>query len=525
MAVDVAQERALIEAELTNIITALVPNTDFSEGTVLKELIINPAAIAHSARAQEIGNLRTSMSLVQVLEQADPDPTLVNNLLANFNIFRREGSRATGTLNIFTRDNRNIFIPQTAVFTCAGITLEPTKGFVGVAGEITTSDTDSIGYIQMRQFDDETLVFSITAITVENIETVLSPGLACTISPTNSLVNRVETGSTFTGGTLPETTVQLISRASASISSRVLSGKLHIESFLISLEDVNVLDVGVFGMGDTLQLRDASNNGRLSNGGAVDVYVKTAPVPSSSRSVFTGTRNDDGDFEIEIPRSEFPGAYGIERILFEGNIINTGFTLRLGFTLDESAPLITETIHARYSRYQTLFVVFDTDVVPPSTTEGEFEVDVVFMPGVSTVQDEVDAVNVDPPSFDMLIKAVIPVYISVRAEVTFQQGLSAPTADELRQAICDSINGKLIGTERLLTSDIVFALKQAFPLCDVQMPISLLGKIFMPDGTLAYTSGNNFIKPPAESGISFENCAFVCMPADVDLTLTEIPLS
>jgi hypothetical protein len=524
MAEDVEQARLRFEAQLTNTITSLVPNTDFSEGTVLKELVINPAAIAHAERVCDLEEVRDTLSLVQVLAEDDSDPTLVDNLLSNFNVVRREGSRATGLINIYTQDTRNIHISETAIFVCGGVELRPTKAFVGVNGEITTRDTESVSYIQVRQFDATTFVFSITATTIENIDTVLSPGQACSMTPANSLVDRIETGSTFTGGTLPENNSQLLQRASVGLSARMLSGKIHIQSLLSSSEDVNILDLAVFGMGDELMLRDAANNGRLSSGGTVDVYVKTAPVPSVSRATLTGTRNSDGDFEIEIPQSEFPGAYGVERIFFQENLINTNIVPTLGFTVEDDSPLITEVAHARYSKFQTLLVTFEATSVQASVTETEFEVDILFMPGIAAVQDIVEDPDIKNRSFDTLVKGVIPVFLNIRVEVTYQQGAVAPTVDEATQAVCDAVNGKLVGTEKFLSSDVVFALKELFSLGDVQMPVYMMGKAFMPDGSVVFTSSTNFIKPPTATGISFENSSFFCLPADVEVTLTEIPV-
>src|SRR3990172_948969 len=84
MAETTTQKQQRIAAELQQIMTEQVPALDFSVGTVLYELLVKPASVFFSAQETEMDVLRANMSLVQVLNQVDPDPTAVDNLLSNF---------------------------------------------------------------------------------------------------------------------------------------------------------------------------------------------------------------------------------------------------------------------------------------------------------------------------------------------------------------------------------------------------------------------------------------------------------
>jgi len=516
--------RTQFEGEFKELIEGLIPNADASVGTVLNELVIKTAADAQAERALFLENFRNNLSLAQVLAQDEPDEALLDNLLSNFNITRREGARATGTVNIFTQSEQRIYIPPTSLIICGDIILQPVKSFVGITGEIDTVDTDSVSYVQTRAVDENTRVFPITAVTVDNLETVLTPGQVCVLDPASNFVSGVEIASTFTGGAPRETNVQLLERASLGVNARILAGKDHIRALLTSSEEIDVLDVAVFGLGDTLQLRDADNNGRLSSGGAVDVYVKTAQVPSLTSAALTGERQADGRFRVEIPREDFPGAYGVEQIFSEENLINTEIETELGFVPDPSQlTLMSETIHARYSQFQTMAVLFNADNVDSATTEAVFQVDVLFMPGLDVVQDILGAQNTKNFSFDALSKAAIAVVVTALIEIKHIQGIAPPTTEAVRQEICDTVNGLTIGTEALLVSEIIAAAKRIFPEGEVQVPINLLAHTFLPDGRKSFSSSTASIKVAEDTGISSDNSLFACFPSDIEVTITEVP--
>ena len=521
MAETIEERQTRITLELQQLLAEQIPTADFSIGTVNYELVIKPAAWVYANQDVNIETLRDNMSLFQVLNSTEPDADLTDNLLSNFNVLRRSGTRALGLINIFVNSNQNVYIPVNSTFSCAGIAIQPTKNYVGVAGSITQEDTDSISYVQMRDFDANTKVFAIEAITVEPTTTVLSPGTNCTYSAKTSFITKVEIASTFTGGSVEETTNELLGRASVSISAKVTTGRLNIQSLLSSVDTVNVLDVAVFGMGDKLQIRDAANNGGISSGGRVDIYVATSPVPTSTVARLSGTKSGNV-WSIEIPRSEFPGAYGVTAISYNGNTINTNITPILGYVPGNPAPFMTEPLHARYSSFQTLTVEFASFAGLSSLSEADFDVSLIYMPGIGTLQDLMDGSDIRSYAFDTLIKAAIPVLIDVGVEIEYTQGTVIPTIGEIQQSIANMINRRGMGTPALHTSDVVYAIKLLFPEGNIRMPVTLYGKVWLPNGNVAYTTDNNTIEVMDDLGISQDNTSFFCFPSGVSVTLTEV---
>lgn len=264
MAETITERQDRITVELQQLLSEAYPALDFSVGTVLYDLLIRPAAVTFANQDASLETLRDNYSLSLVLNSDDPDPDLVDNLLSNYNVSRREGTSATGIVNIYTTSTQNVYVSATAEIVCDGVTLNPVKAYVGVASGIVQQDTPDIAYVQTRDVGGGIKVFSITADTVTASETVLSAGLSCTTDIGDPTITRVETGSTFTGGSIAETTNELLERARTGVNARVVTGRDNIKGLLQNQDTVNVLDAQVFGMGDTLQLRDAANNGGIS---------------------------------------------------------------------------------------------------------------------------------------------------------------------------------------------------------------------------------------------------------------------
>jgi hypothetical protein len=523
MAETLEERQERIVRELQAFLSASVPDTDFSIGTVLYDLLIKPAAITFAAQETELDELRDSMSLLQVLQDPTASEESVDNLLSNYNVARREGSRGVGLINIYVSTTQNVYISQAAVITCGGVQLNPTKSYVAVSGEILTQDTEDVSYVQSRQVDDNTYVFSIEAITVESTDSVLSVGQTCQISIQNSFIQRVEVGSSITGGSISETNEELLIRAATSINAKVTTGRDNIKSLLESNDGgVDVLDVGVFGMGDPEQLRDKANAAGIGTGGRVDIYCTTAPVPSFASVTLTGLKGSDGVWEIQIPRETFAGAYGVTEVRRGTRIYNGELQQVLGYELEDNAPYITEAVHARYSKYQTLAVHFTATDIDESLNELEFEVDILFMPGLNTLQEYMQGADIRSYAFDTLVKGTIPVLVSVAATIEYVQGITPPDVSTLQQAVSDEINLQRMRVASLESSKVVYALRDAFAGGEVRMPVTLQGKVFLPDGSTAFATDPNRLTVPTGLGISPDNSDFYCYPDNVEITLVEV---
>ena len=510
--------QTLVRSELQDLIKANVPSADVAVGSALYELAVKAGAAVIADQEEAIAQLRANMSLVQELEKAVPDPETVDRLLSNFNIVRKEGTAARGTINIYTRSSASLSISNQITFTCSTVTMLATKTFVGYFGSRPAEDTDSLVYVPMRQLAAELYVFTIEAQTPTVITTTLSAGQQCTLAPPVSRVLRAETASTFVSAALPETSSQLLQRAQTGINARVLTGRDNIMSFLQNRSDVNVLDIAVFGMGDELLLRDKTYG--PASGGMVDVYVRTAPVPNLVKVPLTGTKSGE-TWTITVPDT-YAGAYGVLAVWYGGNRLEASLTPVLGFSARPGDPYMVEPIHARYSPYQTLAVTFPLADLLTDVDTAEFEVEIFYATGLADLQALVTAELNRSYGFDMLIKAAVPIVIEVDLEVRYPQGLEVPPLESFQGVIADVINTKPLSAEALQSSEIVYAVKDLLPLGEVQMPVNMFARIWLPDGTTAYTWSQNYIKVAAQAGLGEANSLYVCFPGAVKVRLTEV---
>ena len=275
-------------------------------------------------------------------------------------------------------------------------------------------------------------------------------------------------------------------------------------------------------MGDELQLRDAANNGGISSGGRLDVYTRTSTVPLITEVLLPGTLADDGYWTVQIPQDAYAGAYGVTQLAYNNAVINTDIEHVLEYEPAGPHPLIESALHARYSKYQVLSVRFRTDAVAEGITEANFVATVYTSPGIAALQDYLNQDDIRSYAFDHVVKGVIPVIMQVDVDIEYKAGLEAPTEGEVQQSIANVINRKASGIEALYTSDISYACRFLFPEGVPRMPINLRATVFLPDGNIAFTSSQNYIKVRAETGISYENCQFFCYPSDVNVKLTEV---
>ena len=513
-----------ITREQQDLLRRMDPEIDVEVGSMQYELIAKPLGVLITNQEIALETDIANRSIAQVLSSDAPDPDSVDQLLSNYNVTRRLGTLASGSAAIFTKSTSNLFISGASTLVCGATTLRPVKNYVGVIGDITDVDTAGTSYIQMRQFDAGTYVFNITVETVDPFDGVIDVGQACSFANANPQVSSVTIASTITGGIIQESTESLLDRASVGIHARVLTGKDNIRSLMQDNVILDVLDSTVFGFGDTLMLRDQSNPAGLSQGASVDVYVRTNPIPPTATDTLPATIDSAGVWTMEIPAEAYPGAYGVLAVRSEGLTVDSDITPILSFFTEDNAPRMSKTIHARYSKYQLLSVQFSSSKLEATAgTTQSFEVDILYMPGLLDLQDLMNDDNVRNYAFDTLVKGAIPVSISVDYGIKYVQGVIAPEVEEVQQQVADIINGKLIGQELLQSSDVVYASKIIFPAGEVQMPINMNAKVWLPDGTEAITFTQSYVKVMEAAGISFENAMFFTTPTQVNVTLTEIP--
>ena len=119
---------------------------DTSVGTAVRELVIKPAARYYTSTSQDINTVITNLSLSE-----STNDSMVDSLLCNYNVVRKEGSTASGYLAIYTSNNANLYIPSATVFTVGSETLVISETYIGVANEDDILDSSRYKVLRLRK--------------------------------------------------------------------------------------------------------------------------------------------------------------------------------------------------------------------------------------------------------------------------------------------------------------------------------------------------------------------------------------
>jgi hypothetical protein len=512
------------EQELQATLTEAFPTFNWSVGTAFYSQIIQPWAVNLSSRDDAIDTVKNNMSLIQVLNSDNPDAELTALLLSNYNIAPREGTVATGFMSVYFSGAGSVTISTGTTITCGDTAFVPQKTFIGVVGTITEQDTEEVSYIQATLIGENEYVFVIEVDSVEATTAILGPGQVCTSDLSSSFISSIVTASTFSGGVLTETTAELLERAKLGITTSSNTGKDNIRS-LVEASEFNVLDSQVFGFGDASMLRDSHNNAGISTGGRADVYVATDSVIQKVITPITATRLSGTLWEAVIPSSLYAGAYGVDAV-YDGSVslIDTPLEHVLSFFTDNTRPFVDTAVEARYSKYQQLSVRFyDSATLDTIETEKVYSFRVLYLPNIDDLQTYVEDPDIQASMADILVKAFVPIEVSIGVTIDYSQGITAPDAAALQTAVSSAVNGRRAGSSLMPASDVVYAVKNAFPEGIVRMPISMQGKIYLPDGTVGYSSDNDNISVPSGiEGVDPGNTKFFASPDLVSITLNEV---
>ena len=525
---------AQIEDQLVDALKADYPSLDLSESRVLRELLIRPAAIFHVERQADIDALRRSMSLLAIEE----DPSLasdeiVDGVLSNYRVTRVQGTQSTGYLTIIISALATTTIQQGTTFVADGQSFQTEATYIGV------TDADAVTNEQMRLIyarTDGTYAFTIPVIAVEaGSASQIRRGTRFTVNATIANIVDVVATQDFTGGTDTETNQQLIDRFNLGISPSVFSGRIQIEA-LIRATLPSVTDVSIIGFGDGEMIRDRHNIFGLSCGGKADIIVRTQERPESvtltkEAVLIDATRKL---WQLSLTRDDYPGFYVIEAILAEGStgegsLEITGETRSLDMTqvTIEFVPDVQNIIEGAYSRYQTSIIQFVDPDTADSAVAGlrvNYQVNVLGMSGIVTLNDLAINRNNRNPQADYLVRAPVPAFVTISANVVYRLDAEAPDADAIRDEIVARVNA-LTFKDGVLSAGLVHDAVHNIAGREVisVSPLDFLCQIRKPDGTLLTIRDVDGIEIPnlPEEGVTSRTTAFYTDADSVSVSVSQ----
>lgn len=237
-------------------------------GTAFSDLFMQPVSIIVQPLRDEANDIQINQSLKRILDLEFPDDyyeDVVDELVENYFVYRRQGSRASGTVRVYYRTptTRNFNIGSLQFTSNAGATFTNTLPISVTAQFMATQIEDDFFYFETTiEADAEGDIYNALA---GEILTVSDPDAA-----------KTENKFDFTGGNNRETNTDLINRTRQSIGVRDLNtGKgfnaIMFENFLNKLSELQPI-----GFGDPEMMRDIVFNYHV--GGRVDGFIKTPSI-------------------------------------------------------------------------------------------------------------------------------------------------------------------------------------------------------------------------------------------------------
>jgi len=509
------------------------PTLDLNQ-KVLRQILVRPEAMLRTLGKENTDRVRESFSLpLMIADPSAADDDTIENILGNFLITRRQGTKATGQVVIVLSVNVTTPLSGSVTFTTNDQVFQVTQPFIGVTNaDNIVSSRDRL--ITAR--DDGTYAF---VVDVEAVETggagKVRQGATFTLSPPVANMTAAYAETDFNEGTDTETNEEILARFSQGVAARSTADRVSIEA-IIRDGFSQVSDISVIGAGDPEMLRDGFNMFGLKTGGRVDVYVRSTTMPSLLKLTKAATLSSASDktWQVSFSKDEAPGFYRIEKIVKKDADVAGGYTISEDVRSvdtttddDEYVPLIPDAATGVYSAYQTAAIKFvDTDTPVSALTEGtstqEYDFYLRVMPNIRAIQDFIGSRSRQSPNADYMVRAPMPCFVSVGLKIQYRYGTTVPDAQTIKDSVAALVNATTFQAPRLSVSNIIDRVHDLIGAdAFVDLPIDLRGTIRTQDGDDVYLRSTDALQVTTQASLSLSRrtVAFYLSPEDVEVEI------
>lgn len=464
---------------------------DTRDGTVLRDLLVNPEAAIEAVTAGQISEARKSSSLKRLKEAQDAGEAIdqddVNAILSNFNIKPHSGTPARGLVKVVVADGTVAYsVPEGAVFSTSDkhsflVDSQVVASVAGVSNPgvspTTTLYKGAAGW------------FFLVPVTASDVGADGNISQGTSLTPESRVPSFVmaEAYKDFCGGSDVEPLGDIIKSIPSGLSIRGFVSKTAVEGMLRGEFDEGehpIVAVSAVGYGNAAQRRDKHNLFGVGVGGRIDVYVRNFTDAFTKTETLAGIKIEDGRYFIDVPEGKFPGACWIKSVSDPFSADNSEDVLSsLAFTAERTAD-VSGTWHDIDSStpYNTTVEAFNTvwqgfgillDDVPEDIDGGgwsdtrNFKVTAYCMPLAKEIQDFVDRDDVRSVSTDVVVRCPIVCGVSVNAVVSYDP--KNPVDEATAKSKIRSYINNLGFVGRLTRSEIVQILKNLGAV-SVEMP-------------------------------------------------------
>ena len=492
-------------------------NIDARPGTVINELVVKTCAGVFAG---------SEASFTKTLDNLDiqtAEDEYAAQLLKNYGLEVQSAGPGSGYMLMLSDSDEDLVIRKTVSFQTGSYTITLNRDYIGTKDH---SDVSSDIYLPLKKYNEELYYMLIPGTTVQDVVNPILPGTALVPSQEVTGLVSAEVATPFLTTQKSRTLDDLKEEVVNGVSAKIMAGPAHIKALLEESDDISVIDSSVVGMNDVEMLRDNKNIFGASSGGYVDVYVKTAEYAHSKEITKKAQRVSENRYSIFMNKDDAPGFYNVNSVVYGDNTKTSDITMfSYTFGADQSdaqfKSYFPEPADARFSAYQNCVVEFDYDGIPEDVSEPEFTVNVSYMPNIELVQDFVTDPETRAPAADYVVKAAVPVFMSIEVVVSYVITGDRPDTDAIRDKVAEVVNSVPQGQKFLSGAEIACAIQELYPESVVKLPVILDGFIFDNAGNIVYERSINTLVVPnlPERGVTYKTTVFMVNPTNIDVKI------
>lgn len=501
---------------------------------VVRELLIDPHGQLATLLQELIDEYESNMTPADVLANPDTSPEwALNALLANWRLTRNPATAARGEIAVLRNVGTTLTLPTGFSFSGDGQDFVTETVYSIKSDEaLVTSSTDILA---TQVGADRWLAYVPVVASVPGAAGMLQRGVPVLPGEIIEGLITAYAASDFAGGADADSGEVLTSKLELAASAPSLSGPVNMQAWLLK-NFPSVVRSSVIGFGYAEMLRDRHWIWPSSGGGKVDWYIRTENEYQDLQVQLTASLaeklpDNTGIWQVNLPRTIGSGFYDIISVLpagssDAGSLQITTDQRSYATTGDEQTPEIADVLEAVYSTYQTGAVRFHDPAVNVAALSlgatGTYDLIVRCVPSLKAIQDMVQTDTTRPAAADVLVKAPVPCFVTVRLKATVPVG-SVVTAGQLQQALADAVNAEPF-TGKLHVARLY---KAAQDLLGVNGTIEFLearGRLRLPDGSFVPLIGRDTLNVPenAELMTTANTVQFFAKAADCSVQLTTI---
>lgn len=426
----------LIQQALTYI-TAWRPDVDTSVGTLIKDIVIDVPATILGTAYLDLQQIQKACSVNYINELTDKQ---VEDLAANYNLTRKQGSYATGIVYFYKNATPTTEITIGNTDGTGGVSVTTTNADNGQTYGFTTVETKKLTPENASSYYNAQRNRYEVPITVMADEIGTAYNVAQQAIQNTKLINDIDGVINYdacAGGLDIETNEQLGERIIEAAKARLLGTipgyKTLVDSFN-QIEDSSVVDTS---MADYI---------RNTYGNEIDVVVVGQQIEAYTDTV------------------EFNSITGMEYVLSHQPVLSvnsvTGTISGSPYTFVEGTDYVfvedTTSDYKNSAKAQDKIVWLQGGTLP----ETEYTINYSANELISTIQGTLDSEDNHLLGSDVLVREGEPIYLQMQLEVSTYSGVNpVSTETQIKNVIQQYINSLGLG-EKVEQSDIVYELRR-----------------------------------------------------------------